>query len=202
MSAARPSTSPWPTLQSSGGRNAGLPANFAVLIGASFSNISLTPKSTIFNTSSDVRSKLSGLMSRWTMPCECTIDLAMNLASHIVVLNQDTHSIQFPGSYLWTIIGTAPRDKGPQYGQGQPSWWHPLHTIPVPCRKSLLLGHRGPLSSWQHSDGQASWVLRSPHELGRADWKALELEWYLRRIVCWGEIHHRPVWLQEVDEGD
>lgn len=71
-SAALPDTSPCFATHNSGGKKAGEPAGFAVLIASSFSNISETPKSTILSTSSPVRRRLSGLMSRCTTPWECT----------------------------------------------------------------------------------------------------------------------------------
>lgn len=72
MSAARPETWPCLATHSSGGMNAGEPADFAVFISPSLSNISETPKSTILSTSSSVIRQLSGLMSRWMMPCAWT----------------------------------------------------------------------------------------------------------------------------------
>lgn len=72
MSAALPETWPCLATQSSGGMNAGDPADFAVFISPSLSNISETPKSTILSTSSSVTRQLSGLMSRWMIPCAWT----------------------------------------------------------------------------------------------------------------------------------
>jgi hypothetical protein len=72
MSAARPETWPCLATHSSGGMNAGDPADFAVFISPSLSNISETPKSTILSTSSSVIRQLSGLISRWMIPCAWT----------------------------------------------------------------------------------------------------------------------------------
>lgn len=72
ISAALPETWPCLATHSSGGIKAGEPADLAVFISPSLSNISETPKSTIFSTSSSVTRQLSGLMSRWMMPWACT----------------------------------------------------------------------------------------------------------------------------------
>lgn len=62
MSAALPDTSPC-LPHSSGGKNAGEPADLAVFMSLGLSNIWETPKSTTFRTSFSESNRLSGLMS-------------------------------------------------------------------------------------------------------------------------------------------
>lgn len=94
MSAALPETWPCLATQSSGGMNAGDPADFAVFISPSLSNISETPKSTILSTSSSVTRQLSGLMSRWMIPCAWTgvqvsyVYCSFTVSSHTVFKTQ------------------------------------------------------------------------------------------------------------------
>jgi hypothetical protein len=82
MSAALPLTAAVPTCDSSGDANAGDPLD-DFKRSSSFVNISETPKSTIFRTSLESRRRLSGLISRWTIPCAWTRLAKSNVAYDI-----------------------------------------------------------------------------------------------------------------------
>ncbi len=121
MSAALPETWPCLATHNSGGMKAGDPADLAVRISPSLSNISDTPKSTILSTSSSVTRQLSGLMSRWMIPWAWTVRQISYRYRYRQLASSQTYGTPSLESCLAASTGTAPRCKGLHAPRDQPA---------------------------------------------------------------------------------